>query len=615
MSRLQLYSEPFAKTGNMAAEGFKRLLGRPTLGLLQTLIREGIQNVLDAAQDESGPTVLIRLRTLSPEQQDALSNALLPDRPLGDATRADIDASLAKTALRVLELCDFGTEGLSGPTRADAPHEAGKPLNFVNFLRNVGAARDTHHGGGTYGYGKSSLYAMSKCSTIIVDSQTRNGSRPERRLMGCHLGAAFDATSDQGERRRFTGRHWWGVLDGADSVEPAIGDSATELAALIGMPARDVTQTGTSILIIDPVLGDEDMRSTVDDVVETVLWNFWPRMSASTPKRRKLTVEVELEGERIPVPAPEDFPPLDLFSAAMAEHRSGGSDLQPIRCERPRKLLGNLVIKKGLRADRRGAAARDGSLVPRQSSHIALMRPVELVVRYIEGEPLPDRRFDWAGVFICSDNDEVEDAFALAEPPAHDDWIPDNLPKGNAKTFVRVALKRLNEIARPYSSQSVPLLVPAEKAPSLAATAARIGTFLDRVSATGPGRPGRKQTPPSARKALAISPPRFLGLQLSAGGRPMAKFSAEVQNDASDRELHVVAEPYLVVDGGSTGADDLPAGFELHVAEIAFADTRGTPGAPWVHVGLESGTIEVLIPTIPSAALGLKLRLHCGRPQ
>ena len=43
MKNLQLYSEPFAKTGNMAAEGFKRLLGRPTLGLLQTLIREGIQ--------------------------------------------------------------------------------------------------------------------------------------------------------------------------------------------------------------------------------------------------------------------------------------------------------------------------------------------------------------------------------------------------------------------------------------------------------------------------------------------------------------------------------------------------------------------------------------------
>lgn len=433
MKRMQLYSEPFAKTGNMAAEGFKRLLGRPTLGLLQTLIREGIQNVLDAAHGRSGPTVLIRLRTLSPDQQQTLRQTLLAERPRGGATREDIDASLAKPGLRVLELCDFGTEGLSGPTRADAPHDGEEPLNFVNFLRNVGAARDTHHGGGTYGYGKSSLYAMSGCSTVVVDSQTRSAGRQERRMMACHLGTAFDAESDHGERRRFTGRHWWGVLDGNDSVEPIINEDAIATSAALGMPHRDPMETGTSILIIDPLLGDEDMHATIGDVIEAVLWNFWPRMTASTPEHRKLKVQIELEGERVSVPIPEEFPPLDLFAAAMAEHRLKGNDLQPIRCDRPKRHLGNLVIRKGLRADRRDPATRDGSLIPKQSSHIALMRPVELVVRYIEGEPLTDRRFDWAGVFICSESDEVEEAFALAEPPAHDDWIPDNLPKGNAK--------------------------------------------------------------------------------------------------------------------------------------------------------------------------------------
>lgn len=615
MTRLQLYSEPFAKTGNMAAEGFKRLLGRPTLGLLQTLIREGIQNVLDAALGHSGPTVLIRLRTLSPDQQKALGQTLLAERPRGDATRVDIDASLAKAGLRVLELCDFGTEGLSGPTRADAPHDGEEPLNFVNFLRNVGAPRDTHHGGGTYGYGKSSLYAMSGCSTIVVDSLTHCAGRLERRLMACHLGAAFDATSDDdGERRRFTGRHWWGVLDGSDSVEPATNEIAVAASGSLGMPHRDARQTGTSILIIDPLLGDEDLRATIDDVVETVLWNFWPRMAASTPEHRRLKVEVELEGEKVPVPAPEEFPPLDLFSAAMAEHRSKG-ELQPIRCDRPRKHLGNLVIRKGLRADRRGPAARDVSLIPKQSSHIALMRPVELVVRYIEGEPLPDRRFDWAGVFICSESDEVEEAFALAEPPAHDDWVPDNLPKGNAKTFVRVALKRLNEIARPHANQAISTATPSEKGPSLAATAARMGAFLGRVSATGPAKPARKPTGPSARKSLAISAPRFEGLQLDEHGQPVAKFRAELQNDASDSSLHLVAEPYLVVDGGSTASDDLPDGFELSVAQIVLAETHKVLKSPRLQVGHHGGTVDVLVPTVPGAALGLKLRLQSGRSE
>lgn len=613
MNYLQLYSEPFARTGNMAAEGFRRLLGRPTLELLPTMLREGIQNVLDAADGRSGPTVLIRLRTLTPEQQQALGGRLLAERPRGDVTRVDIDASLARPGLRVLELCDFGTEGLSGPTRADAPHDGDEPLNFVNFLRNVGAARDTHQGGGTYGYGKSSLYAMSRCSTIVVDSQTQCAGRQERRLMACHLGVAFDATMDDGVRRRFTGRHWWGVRDGDTSVEPSVGESAVGLSSAIGMPARDERQTGTSILVIDPLLARDDLRSSIDDIIETVLWNFWPRMTASTPNAKKLKVEVELEGERVAVPSPEEFPPLDLFAAAIAEHRTNGSELIPIRCDRPKKLLGNVVIRKGLRAERRGAAARPDSLVPKQASHIALMRPVELVVKYIEGEPFSDRRFDWAGVFVCSDSDDVEEAFALAEPPAHDDWIPDNLPKGSAKTFVRVAMRRLNEIAHPHARIAAPSSASDESAPSLAAIAARMGQFLDRVSAAGPGRPSHRPRGALSRKTLFVTAPKFAGLVLDENGRNMARFRAELHNDASDRELHLVAEPYLVVDGGSTASDDLPGGFELGVAKIAL-DGVGVEGS-WIHAGHRDGEIEVLVPTVIGAALGLKLRLQSGRPQ
>ena len=610
MSTLQLYSEPFARTGNMAAEGFKRLLGRPTLELLPTMLREGIQNVLDAANGRSGPTVLIRLRTLTADQRRALSERLLGQRPNGDVTRADIDAALAKPGLRVLELCDFGTEGLSGPTRADAPHDGEEPLNFVNFLRNVGAARDTHQGGGTYGYGKSSLYAMSSCSTIVVDSQTHCAGRSERRLMACHLGAAFDAEGDNGLRRRFTGRHWWGVLDGDTSVEPAIDGSAAGFADSIGLPVRNESQTGTSILVVDPLLGRNDLRSSVDDIVETVLWNFWPRMVASTPVGRKLNVHVELEGERIPVPAPEDFPPLDLFAAAIRDHRESGPDLKPVSCGNPKKLLGNIAVRNGLRAERRGPAVREDSLIPKQASHIALMRPIELVVRYIEGEPLSDRRFDWVGVFICSDDDEVEEAFALAEPPAHDDWIPDNLPKGNAKTFVRVALKRINEIAFPRA-QPVAVSVDGDRsAPSLAATAARMGQFLDRVSATGPGRPVRKQGQATARKSLSVSVPKFSGLELGHEGQILARFDADLHNDASDVDLHLVAEPYLVVDGGATPSDDLPGGFDIHVAMLSLGDVHSE--GPRIHAGHRGGPVTVLVTTVRGAAVGLKLRLQPG---
>lgn len=615
MSHIRLYSEPFAKTGNIAAEGSKRLLGRPALGLLQTLIRESIQNVLDATHADSGSRVLIRLRTLTATQKQALVKIILADRPAGDSTTNDIDMSLAKNDLRVLEICDFGTEGLSGPTRADTPHDGSEPLNFINFLRNVGAKRDTHQGGGTYGYGKSSLYAMSRCSTIIVDSQTKCSGQGQRRFMGCHLGAAFDAVSDCGERRRFTGRHWWGILDGQDSVEPVLDAEAAELSSLVGMPARTDCQTGTSILIIDPEFPDEESRSASDDIIETVLWSFWPRMVDTTPASRMLHVDFELEGVMIPIPKPEEFPPLDLFAAAMASHRSGKRDLQEIRCERPVELLGRLAIQKGLRARRVGPATRDDSIIPKQASHIALMRPVELVVKYLEGTPYSDARFDWAGVFICSDDDAVEEAFAASEPPAHDDWVPDYLPKGHQKTFVNVALKRLKEIARPQPGAGNPSSVSSRKGESLAKTATKLGAFLGEVSSSGPGKPKRTSSGKPGRNAVRVSTPRFDGLSLNESGSAVARFIAELQNDGTDPNLYLVADPYLVADGGATSADHLPNNYKLRIESMTFSSLTMSDRGPWIQVGTKEGRIEVFVPTIPDAAVGVKLRLQSGSPE
>lgn len=431
--------------------------------------------------------------------------------------------------------------------------------------------------------------------------------------MACHLGAAFDAEGSDGVRRRYTGRHWWGVLDGADSVEPSLGETAANLAERLGLPARNADNKGTSILIVDPLLNNADSALVVDEIVETILWNFWPRMTRTTPAERKIQVRVELEDERVRVPEPEMFPPLDLFAAAMAAQRSGAPSLQDIRCQRPNKHLGYLELQKGVRADRDPLALRDGSITPKQSSHIALMRPVELVVKYVAGEPFPDPRFEWAGVFICSGDEEVEAAFASAEPPAHDDWVPDNLPKGREKTFVRVALRDLEMVAKTHAVPSAPVPAESGRGPSLAATARQMGKFLDRASAAGPGRSKRPGGPPGTRKAVAISPARFIGLE-SERGNAVAIFRADLKNDGSDSALHILAEPYLVVDGGRTSVEDLPSGFELGVVAMSFEGSRMSDSGPWIRVGRTAGELEVRITTHKTAAVGVRFHLVSGVP-
>ena len=80
---LQLHSERYSVNGNLSAEGFRKLLGTPTLDLLQTVVRESVQNSCDAADEYHVPKVVFRLRTLS--QSDAL-DAVLPAFPGPEAS-------------------------------------------------------------------------------------------------------------------------------------------------------------------------------------------------------------------------------------------------------------------------------------------------------------------------------------------------------------------------------------------------------------------------------------------------------------------------------------------------------------------------------------------------
>lgn len=609
MSSLKLFSEPFSRTGNIAADGFRKLLGRPAQDLLQTVLREAIQNSVDASRSGSGPSIYIRYRTLTDAQRTVLQTAVMSDRISCEKTAKNMRESLEKPRLKVLEICDFRTTGLGGPTSGDAVAEEGEALDFVNFLRNVGVARDTPNGGGTYGYGKTSLYAMSACSTILVDTQTTHGAHPVRRFMGCHLGSAFDALAPDGKRKRFTGRHWWGVDDEGGGIDPLSGRPAQALSALLGMPERSLACTGTTMMILDPYI-DAESRPPAHEIIETVLWNFWPRLTATTPEHRKLDVRLFIEADEIPLPAPEHFPPLDLFAAAIGDIRSPNARVLSVQRDKPYKKLGSLAIQRGLRSARGAIALDESSNIPAQASHIAVMRPVELVVKYILGEPFPDTRFEWAGVFICADDKDVEEAFAKAEPPAHDDWVPDMLPSGDAKSIVRVALRKLEHHARTYSAPGQATMAQnASKGPSLAKTAAKLGNLLDAASGRGPGIPsplprGQKRN----RNDLSISMAKFIRLEMNSDRRICAVFEAQLLNDERDPYLSLQAEAGLIADGGLTDISDLPPGFESRVLAMKLDSASDPTHGATLLVGKESGTVTIWVLCPASAAVGVRVQ-------
>lgn len=573
---LNLHSERYGATGNIG-ENFRRLLGAPALDPLQTVIREAVQNICDAAKLGRGPEILIRLRNLDKAEKGILTTRVLAELPRADGSSRRLEETLRKTDIPVLEICDFNTTGLGGPTRSDRIPIGTTRRDFIDFVRNIGTPRDTDLGGGTYGFGKVSLYVASRCSTILVDTLPEGAGPDGRRFIGCHVGNSFTVPED-GMSRSFTGRHWWGRLDPEDCVaDPVTGFEATALADGLGFPGRVPGSEGTTIMILDFETENEDLDNLGRRIVESLLYNFWPRMMQDTLEARRFTCRVEVGNVLIEIPSPEDFPPLDLYCKAMrAALGREGNDVREIRSQKPARSLGTLTLERGLRAQRRPLVA-EGSLFPDIAHHIALMRPVELVVKYLEGTALPDERLEWAGVFITSSEREVERAFADSEPPAHDDWVPNNLPKGNAKRYVNVALRQLKTIALEQGAPSQGQAgVHEAEGTSLARLAGRLGAVLEDVGGDGAGPGGRAggrggRPPRRAR----VTRPLFKCLEYTDAGTT-AIFTADVAQDASRTGKLLEASASIAIDGGAAGSvdsGDIEDGIELpRLISIAAED-------------------------------------------
>lgn len=571
MIPIHLHSEPYSRDGNIAADGAIRLLGQPALTPLELLIREALQNSWDASLGFDGvPVFTIRVRELQAEEHAAmrLFFSELPPSGVKEPIASDIRRFLDEPEPLVMEICDEGTKGLGGPTSASQSLGPGEAADFVNFVRNIGSPRDMALGGGTYGFGKSSLFKISGCSTVIIHSLTGPDHSPEHRLIAKALGMAFDH-----DGRRYTGRHWWGIpieATGSDSsVDPVTGSDAALLAASMGfLPRHTPEQRGTSLMILDPMLedlssdgipglfsGDAPRRRLAARIQEILLWHCWPKFTAredgSVPMRCRLSVL----GEEIELPDPATIPPLWLLTQALQEARR---QTDPVWCERPRMRIGFFGQSSAslrLHADDRFRIhLGNDSLIPEKLCHMALLRPAELVVRYQVGTLNEVEQTQWGAVFICDRGPDhvVEQAYARSEPPAHDDWQPkaDQSLTRQQRTYVNVGLTRIRDRVKQLSGTDVSRREPMGDSDqeSLAALAGELGSSL---LGTGPGgsdgggspRPGGGD---SRRRPIRLSVPVALGTTLR-DGEPVASFRIRLTGE-SEADTVIDLSPWVQSD-------------------------------------------------------------------
>ncbi|MFI9631583.1 hypothetical protein ACIHAX_02715 [Nocardia sp. NPDC051929] len=430
-------SQPFPPEGASAAEGIRNQLGKPELDHLTILVRESAQNSWDARRSDGiSVDYRIDLQTVSAADAPAWRDNLLRQAPARQVL--PLRDSLQQPTIRVLTISDRGTRGLGGPTRADAVTEQGR--DFVAFLRNIGEPRDQKLGGGTYGFGKGILYLVSKSGTILVHTRCQYEGRYETRLMGAALWKSYDAKESNRERR-YTGRHWWGDTS-EDVIEPLIGAEADAMARRLGLRTFGPTETGTTIIILDPDLDGREPANVARYLAETITCHLWPKMMSDRDGIVPMRFSVICDGIDYKVPEPASMKSLRLFVTAY--RKMVGSEAQELHCRRPKKLLGQFALHQSMAqrfdpTDAERMAGFENGMV----HHVCLMRPAELVVTYWPG-PKPASEYSaYAGVFRA--DPAMDEAYASAEPPTHDNWNYQSLDHPDY-SFVKTTFVRIREV-------------------------------------------------------------------------------------------------------------------------------------------------------------------------
>lgn len=551
--------EPKPASGGLAAEGFYKLLGRPRLDPLTVLVRETAQNSWDARlTDRTSVDFSIQGWELTSDERAALRDEVFVEA--SQARGTGLALALGHKGLLGLYITDRNTKGLGGPLQADqvAPDNN---YDWVDFVLNVGEANTQGHTGGTYGFGKTIAYVVSAANAVVIHSRTAHQGKVQTRLIACAIGEKFARGG-----KLYTGRHWWGE-PGKDSPLPVTGRQADRIATRIGMPEFDEGSTGTNILVVAPDLGGRSPSQAMTFIAESVTWHLWPKLMARKGRKVPMTIDVSWNGDSVEIPRPEDRPPLhgfaQAFRAVLDEEVAAdvpGLRLDRIRCLRPRANAGTLATVPLIHRDR--AQVDDGhddddadspkpaAAITAVCHHVALLRSPELIVDYLEGPPPPEGGTEWAGVFRA-DNDQ-DRHFAASEPPTHDSWNPELLPKGPGRTIVNVSLREIRSALenrwaqrqRPEHAEVV----------STALIADELAHLIRGVDGRGPGRRRKEPTggtPGPARPKVDFI---FSGpIELESELATMAKIRVTPAPASATTRLHVNVAAAL--DGTSADAD------------------------------------------------------------
>lgn len=536
---LQWFPKRFSP-GDMDASGGDRLLGKTELSRLAVLIRETAQNSWDARRTNTRPVFGVSLRRTDFRLREDIAALLSEGRT------KDLDTLRRRSNFRALEVYDRGTKGLDGPADL-SPAGKGRSARFQDLILKFGVSHNNGTTGGTYGFGKTAAFAFSGIGTVVYWTRCRN---PEGEIEDRVIVSAF-GESYQEKGIQYTGRHWWGVVSAeGDSVGPLVGEAAAELGEKLFERGFEERETGTSILILDPTIADEDdQESTTGEPLDrfdsdpleleadfarrarhAIRANLWPKMvPESEGTKSPMDIELRVNGELVDL-GDARTGTLAHWGAALNAIRamrtgagevSGpqGLPIKVIEIIRNRKVIGHLSLAKRVPAmepylefDDLDPARGDESRLLR----IALMRgQAELVVTTVDWvQRDAPAGMDWLAVYKSAD--EFDEFYAETEPPAHDNWVTEGSSSESSKIIRHTKTRVRQRITEEVHPEVEILDAPSVGRPlSTGGLSRRLGAILPVVAPQPPGdggerRAGRRRAETRARWTVEADVPRLM---------------------------------------------------------------------------------------------------------
>ncbi len=475
---------------SMNAESILKVIGNPALPLLDILLRESIQNSLDAGKNNKPINVDFDYieygvkKTLTERLSEILGN----DKHGVNRRLAD---RIKLSNMGILTIRDIGTTGLDGPTaKDDKLWDKAERRNFFNLVFNIGRNHGTSGAGGSFGFGKTIFFKAAESGLILYYSKCLNSAKKEEhRLMFCMISA------EEQKKGRNTGIIWWGgehyTFEKSINIRPLTGSSASRILKILDIKPFDHLETGTLIGIVCP---RKDLINTEGDEVQDLSSNFsnqlsnelskkiikwyWSRMLTSDKSKLKVRInEVQLDASKkrilnpygLLLKAAEKLNKVDseelilekysYLNNEVVEYNDNANliSLIPIKSTGPTAFIGTLALME--------VPASMSNDDDEFNNVIAMIRKPLMVVYYSPIIEIHSSDNKLIGVFLVNssfqakrnNSDEfsysIDDAFRLCEDPAHNTWNSESLDPTKDKYFrsyINVAKRRIKKHLEAY---------------------------------------------------------------------------------------------------------------------------------------------------------------------